>query len=292
MIQATHIALTKAVLDAIEWPGDRNLAARNAAFPDSAPVIEVEKYGAHVIGKSLSSLCHFARPLGGGHFGGYCWGSDKSVPHIDLSQVKVIPKPDEWGAPLTGQVDLLLNEPFALLVEALRRTHGSIQADEITYSTASVMGEWHFANFLALAKRLDGPLKSAALSMLLGWILHLIAQDPPVPHHAMGVLLDGHTAFEGDVDECYKRMEGSGEIAALLKTLIVTDNLPSVLDSTPVWARQLAEDVATRSYISPKKMCVYRWFWRRGWNRAVRACVLRGLTASVQTARVLKRAGW
>lgn len=293
MIGSTHIAMTKAVLDAIEWPGDRNLAARNAAWPDSARVIEVEKYGAHVIGRNLASLTHFVRPLGDGKFGGYCWGSDKSVPKIDISKVKVIPKPDEWGAPLTGQPDLLSTEPFSVLVEDLVRLHGSIQADEITYSTAAIMGEWVGKCYWTLAHRLDGALKSTALSMLLGWIEHLVAQDPAVCYHANGCLLDGHTAFEGDVDETYKRMEGSGEIGELLRTLVKADNIPSPVElGGPTWLRVLAEDVATRSYISPKRLCVYRWFWRRGWNKATKECVLRGLTASVQVAKVLKRVGW
>ncbi len=282
---STHIAMTRAVVEALGWPGDRNLVARSARWPDDARVIEVEKYGAHVIGKNLASLTHFTRPVGGGKYIGYCWKLDKSVPHIDLSSVKVIPKPEAWGDWAEDDPEIQAAEPFAKLVKDLTG-HASIQADEITYSTAAVMAAWAFETYVKLAKKLPpGPERQKVLDILAGMDFHLGAQDPAVPHHGACVMLDGHAGFEGDTDECYKRMEGSGEIGELLKTLVKADNAPKDLT-----IRAIAEDTATRAYVSPSKLGWYRCFWRKGWNKLVRACVLRGLVSSVQVGKVLLRA--
>lgn len=291
MLESTHIAMSKAVLDAVEWPGDRNYAARNAAFPDEVRSIEVEKYGAHVIGKNLSSLVHFCRPTAGGHFAGYCWSSDKSVPKIDLSKVQAISKPDEWGFPVQPQVDIVAVEPFALLLESLRKSHSSLQADEVTYTTSAVMAGWTRQSFGKIAQRLIGQEKDRALGALAGWTFHLGAQDPVMPHHANGTLLDGHSAFEGDVDELYKLMEGSGEIAALLKTLVPANNVtPDMLGEDGI--RLLAECCAKKAYVAPWRLCVYMTLYRHGWKKLVRRSVLSGLTATVQIAKVLKQIGW
>lgn len=280
---STHCTMTKAVVEALGWPGDLNLVARSAGWPDQARVIEVEKYGAYVLGHSLSSLTHFCRPLGGGKFEGYCWKLDRSVPHIDLSTVKVLPHPDAWGD--WADPEIQAAEPFAKLVKDLTG-HASIQADEITYSTSAVMAEWTYETYVKLVKKLPpGPERQKVLDILAGMDFHLAAQDPPVPHHGDCILLDGHSAFEGDVDEVYKKMEASGEIAALLKTLIAADNAPEGL-----LPRKIAEDTATRSIVSPSRLGWYRCFWRRGWNKLVKACVLRGLTSSVQVGKVLLRA--
>ncbi len=292
MLGSTHIAMTKAVLEALEWRGDRNLAARNAAFPDAARVIAVEKYGAHVIGRNLASLAHFTRPTSGGHYAGYCWSADKSVPRIDLSTVKVIAKPDEWGFPVQAQVDLIALEPFALLLESLRKSGSSLQADEVTYSTSASMAQWVDRAFRTLALRLSGQEKDQALAILVGWALHLAAQDPAVPHHAAGILLDGHSAFEGDVDELYKKLEGSGEIGALLKTLVKANNIPPGWEIGHDWIRTFVEERSKRAYVGPRRLCFYMTLYRRGWKKLVRRCVLEGLTSSVQVAKVLQRAGW
>ena len=284
MNAATHAALAKAVVEALGWPGDRNLVARNAIWPDAARVIEVDKYGAYVLGHSLSSLTHFCHPVGGGKFEGYCWMLDPSVPGIDLSTVKVIPKPECWGFPIVGNKDLLESEPFAKLVRDLTG-HASIQADEIVYTASSIMAEWAYNGFVLLAKKLTGDARRQALDILAGMLFHLAAQDPAVPAHVVAVMLDGHAAFEGDVDEEYKRMEGSGEIAALLKSLIAADNAPDGL-----LPRKIAEDTATSAIVSPRKLRWYRCMWRPGWNRLVRQCVLRGLVSSVQVGKVLLKA--
>jgi len=284
MNSSTHIALTKVVIETLGWRGNCNLVAQNADYPDRVRAVEVEKYGAYVIGRNLASLTHFVRPVGDGKFMGYCWGHDSSVPHIDLSSVKVIPKPGAWGWPIDDE--MAAKEPLAVLVRGLTQPGhiGSIQADELTYSTTAIVGEWVFDCYKALAKKLTGEERQKALDTIAGWQFHFGAQDPAVPQHSIGVLLDGHSGFEGDVDEEFKRMMGNGTIDALLKTMVKTDNAPEGLT-----IRAIAEQTATKAVVSPNKLHFYHCFWRKGWNKLVHQCVLRGLLASVQVCKVLMR---
>jgi hypothetical protein len=196
--------------------------------------------------------------------------------------VKVIARPEQWGYPLTRE--MWEQDPFAVLVKDLTG-HGSLEADQITYSTAAVMVQWLLNCYKELAKTLTGEERQKALDTIAGWIFHLAAQDPVVPHHAVNVLLDGHSAFESDVDEDFKRLVGDGTIAKLLETLVKTDNLP-----TTGTLREFVEQTADKSVVSVRKLGWYRCFWRRGWNQLVRTCVLRGLTTSVQTGKLLLKA--
>jgi hypothetical protein len=283
MLGTTHIAMTRSVVEALGWPGDRNLVARNAAFPDSAQVIAFEKYGTHLMGYDLAALTHTTRPIGGGLVEGYGWFLDRSVPHIDLSDVKVLPHPEAWGFPVAQHPDLVALEPFAKLVRDLTAKHSSTQADEITYSAGSIMADWAHVCYRTLAKRLMGQMRRQALDVIAGWDFHW-AGDGGVPYHAIGCNLDGHQAFEGDMDELYRMMEGSGEIAALLKSLVAADNAPQGLT-----ARMIVEQAATAAVVAPCRLSAYRWFWRPGWKRLVKAAVLRSLTASVKMGKVLMR---
>jgi len=276
---STHIAMTKDVLVALGWPGDKNLVARQAAFPDEVEAVAVERFGFHVIGKNLASLCHFDD----GKTNGYCWKRDRSVPRIDLSSVKVIPHPENWGVELKHEQD----EPLTMLVKALTN-HATIQADEITYPCSHTMATWAFA---VMADRVKAAAAGDHQAQMLvedscGWVFHFV-QDAGVPHHQMRVLLDGHAAFEGDVDEQYKRMVGTGEVADLVETLVRADNAPASLT-----VRELVERAARSSASSPRRMCWRRWFWRRGWNQAVRACVVRNLTNSVIAGKLMQRTIW
>jgi hypothetical protein len=282
MREATHAAMSKAVLEALGWPGDRNLVARNAMFPDEVEAVTVEKYGAHVIGLGLSSLCHFTIPTSGGKFQGYGWELDKSVPAIDLSSVKVVPHPEAWGFPVAQHEDMLLDEPLAKLVRDLTG-HGTIQADEITYSAGSSMVDWANGCYRKLAVRLVGQMRRQALDVTAGWQFHW-AGDGPMPHHRLGILLKGHAAFEGDVDELYKTMEASGEIAALLRSLVAANNAPY-----PMTVRAVVEQAASMPVPGPCRLGVYRTLWRRGWNKLVRAAVLRALVSSVRMGKILMR---
>lgn len=281
---STHIDMTLTVLQAIGWEGDVKLAAKNAGYPDEVRSIEVEGLGAHVVGRNLASLAHFIVPYGEEKFGGYCWKTDRSVPHLDLSKRRVVPKPEAWGFPVIPS--FLANEPLMELVHDLTLPghQGSIEADQITYPAASIMADWVFRLFDLWAHDGQTDKRQEALDTLCGWMMHLGVQDPSVPHHALGVLLDGHSAFESDVDECWNRMKASGETSELLKTLVASDNCPRTLT-----ARGLAEDLASSIKVSARRIGWYRWFWRPGWNKQVRACVLRGLLGSVKMGKLLQR---
>jgi hypothetical protein len=281
---SSHIDITQTVLAALGWKGDVKLAAKNAYYPDLVRSIEVEGLGAHVFGRGFSSLAHFVVPLGDDKFGGYCWKTDRSVPHLDFTKRKVVPKPEAWGFPVIAPFEE--REPLAELVRDLTTPGhlGSIEADQITYPAASIMAEWCFRLYEAWAHDSLSLRRQEALDILAGWMMHLGVQDSSVPHHAAGMLLDGHSAFEADVDECWNRMKAKGEVDALLKTLVATPNAPSTLT-----VRGLAEDCADSAHIAAWKLGWYRCFWRPGWNKAVKACVLRGLTSSVQLGKGLMR---
>ena len=278
---ATHVDMTLTVLTALGWKGDVKLAAKNAAYPDEVRAVEVEGLGAHVMGHNLASLCHFVVPYGDGKFGGYCWASDKSVPSLDLTHRKAVAKPEAWGFPIFAP--FTDREPFAKLLHDIAPT-ATLEADRITYPAASSMADWAWQAYRVWMLDSMSPRKQEALDALCGWMMHKGVQDPSVPHHSLGLLLKGHSAFESDVDECWNRMKGSGKVADLLETLVKADNCPPTLT-----VRELAEDLATRSRVSPKRLGWYRCFWRKGWNALVKGCVLRGLTGSVQLAKLLQR---
>jgi hypothetical protein len=282
---STHVDMTLTVLSALGWRGNAKLAAKNAGYPDEVRAIEVDGIGAHVMGRNLASLAHFVVPQGdSGTFGGYCWHTDRSLPHLDLTKRSVKPNPGAWGFPVIES--FLTREPLVVLINSMTQPghQGSIEADQITYPAASSMADWAFQLYRVWAHDSRLERKQEALDTLAGWMMHLGVQDPSVPHHAGGVLLDGHSAFEGDVDECWNRIKADHTVDDLLTTLIQTDNCPATLT-----VRGLAEDRAKSAVISPRKLGWYRCFWRKGWNRQVKACVLRGLTGSVQLGKLLQR---
>lgn len=291
MREGTHVDMTLTVLDAAAWKGDRKLAAKNAMYPDEVRAIEVEGLGAHVFGKSLSSLAHFCRPLDNeGHFGGYCWASDRSTPHLDLGKRKVQPHPEAWGFPTAP--DDQKAEPLAKLVHDLTQPGhaGSIEADQMTYPTAAIMAEWCHGMreaWAGLAVQVgSGAETDAAMDTLAGWIFHFV-QDAGVPHHACGVMLAGHAGFEGDLDERWNRWKKSGKATALLKSLLAADNVPA--EATPRW---VAEEAAKSAVVSVRRLRWCRCLWRPGWNKLVDQCIARGLLATVRAAKILARARW
>jgi len=281
MLGATHVDLSLTVLQALGWKGDAKLAAKNAAYPDAVRSIEVQGVGCSLLGHCFAAWAHFERD---GKYG-YSWPSDRSIPDLDIIDRKVIPHPEAWGFPVPES--FILREPLAVLVHDLTQPghEGPIQADRITFPAASIMAEWVYEMYLVWAKDSASPRRREALDTLAGWLMHLAAQDPAVCFHADGLLLDGHSAFEGDVDEQWHRMKASGEIDRLLKTLIPADNAPDGL-----LPRALAESTATDAVVAPCRLKACRWLWRPGWNKLVRGCVLRGLLASVQLGKVLMRA--
>lgn len=279
---STHNDITLTVLQALEWKGDVKLAAKNAMWPDSVRSIEVEGHGCNLLGNGFAAFSHFLRPLGDGKFGGYCWKTDRSIPRLDITNRRVISHPEAWGFPVLDQ--FFQDEPLTKLLRDLTTPghQGSIEADQLTFPTAAAEADWCWKMFVVWNKDSGSTQRQEALDILTGWIMHFIA-DSCVPHHADALLLDGHTAFEGDVDECWQKLKAKGTVDAILKTLVKTP-LPENLT-----VRGMAEARAKAAAISPRKLGWYRCFWRPGWNRLVKSCVLAGLTYSVQLGKLLQK---
>lgn len=276
MNRSTHIDLSLTVLEALDWKGDAKLVAKNAAFPDQVRLIEVSGLGFNFMGHGFQSLEHFGMPgpkdaQGRFVLNGYCFKRDRSVPYLDLPNRIVIVHPEAWGDPAT-KTGTVLTEPTYTLTQV--PGYKPI-ADEMTFAAASAMAEW--AEKIYRQTEADPPLRDASA----GWIFHFI-QDICVPHHVLLLLLKGHSAFEGDVDECWRRMKSNGSVGKLLIALVKADNVVDYLT-----VRSIAEQTAAKAVVSPRKLGFYRCFWRRGWNKLVEQCVVRGLLASVQIGKVL-----
>ena len=280
---ATHIDMTKVLAEAIGWKGDVNLLARNASFPDDARVITIEGYGAHLFGKNIASFTHFCRPvLGteGVRFEGYGYKIDRSVPHFDLSNRKVVPAPKEWGFPIAQDESLLLDEPLAKLIATLTdpATKGCIEADELTYPTAANMAAW--ASKAAEKLRGGGQLSQKAIDTLAGWIMHFV-EDCCVPHHAEGLCLKGHQGYEGDLEERWREMRGNGEAQKLV------DRVKPDSEKVQRMPRSICEGNALGSQCSPGMLGWYRWFWRRGWHRLIDQSIGRACRTGIEALRQL-----
>lgn len=279
MNQATHIDLSLTVLEALGWSGDRKLAAKNAAFPDQVRLIEVTGLGYNFMGRGFQSLGHFGMPgpkdvEGRFVLNGYCFKRDRSVPYLDLPNRDVVVHPEAWGDPAV-KTGMAQKEPTYAITQVLGYKPA---ADEMTFAAASIMADWA-GQVCHRARKLDSALYDTAA----GWVFHFV-QDLCVPHHVALLLLAGHGAFEGDVDEHWNRLKSDGTIAELLKTLVKVDNAPEGLT-----IRAIAEQTATKAVVSLRKLRWYRCFWRRGWDKSVHQCVLRGLVASVQVCKVLRK---
>lgn len=211
MNRAFHIDATKQAALLCGWPGNVNLLASSAAWPDDVCCIAVEGHGAHLLGHNLASLTHFCRPITDPTetvFRGYNYHRDRSLPHLDLPDRTVTTIPTAWGAPLTRTE--AEHDPFHLLIEKLSTDFlTSRAADEITFTQAGVMAGW-------LGDCIDNHADNqTAVDQLAGWLCHF-AQDACVPHHAMGLLGLGHQGFEGDLDERYSERVAEGSILAAL----------------------------------------------------------------------------
>lgn len=283
MNQSTHIDMSLSVAEQVGWKGDKKLLARNAAYPDQVRCIEVEGYGAHVVGRNLASLAHFCRPINGQKpitYQGYCWMRDRSTPHIELSKRKVISKPAEWGFPTDEMTQDC--EPLFDLVRTLTG-HGCLEADEFTYPTAAVMAGWCEKVMRILPPALySGARRQEALDTLAGWALHFV-QDCCVPHHVECLLLKGHSGFEGDCEERWREWRGGKEAVEILKAADVDAK------AFNRQVRHICEANALASQCSPDKLGWYRWCWRRGWNRLVDASLTRAARSSVEALRWLQK---
>lgn len=279
MNQSTHIDMSLTVLEALGWTGDAKLVAKNAAFPDQVRLIEVTGLGFNFMGHGFQSLEHFGMPGpkdAEGRFvlNGYCFKRDKSVPHLDLPNRTTIVHPEAWGDAVQ-KADTEKAEPTYTITHV---PGYKTYADEMTFAAASAMADWTEKTY----RKLRVAKEAALCDTTAGWAFHFV-QDLCVPHHVLLLLLDGHSGFEGDVDECWNRMKGAGTVNELLKTLVKADNA-----SEPT-IRAIAEHTAPKSVVSLRKLRLYHCLWRKGWNKLVHQCVLRGLTASVKVGKVLMR---
>jgi hypothetical protein len=283
---STHIDMSLAAADLVEWKGDRKLLARSAEFPDTVRAVHIDGLGAYVIGKNCAAFCHFNRRRNGEHAivnVGYNWEMDRSIPDIPLLDRDVIPHPEEWGFPTDDMTRHI--EPLSELVETLKnpKTKGTIKADKITFPAAATMADWCQKVIQTLPAAIltaDPGVRQNAIDIVAGWALHFV-EDCCVPHHAEGLLLKGHSAFEGDVEDEWRNLRGSGEYHEL-----ETEWWPmpeSIIKKHSL--RSICEENAQKAQCSPSKLGCYRWFWRRGWNRLVRQTIGEGYRSAVLTLR-------
>jgi hypothetical protein len=143
----------------------------------------------------LCSLTHFNGVTSDGRSYGYCFGKDPgiSVPKLKLGDLKA-------RLPFAFKVQHPLDKLLALPGYASKRL------TTITFPSSSEMGEY-FAECVTEGEipPFDG----------LGRIAHM-AMDACVPHHVVCTLLQGHSEFEGKVDDLVRKMS-KGEWGRMFK---------------------------------------------------------------------------
>lgn len=263
-----HVAMTKEAALAIGWRGDVNMLARSAVCPDTVPVIKVESLGSHLLGHNFASFTHFCRPISdadGTVFRGYNYKRDRSLPGLDLPDKTVSSNYVGWG-------DLLFlsqkeKDPLNVLLEGMKARGDSMALDEMTFPTAATMAEW----FEGCTGRLGYPAFDAAA----GCTVHFL-QDCAVPHHAMGLLADGHQAFEGDLSERFGELHAAGTVGEILK--LAADEMGPRFK---MGCRQICEFTARDAEISMFRLALCRSVWQPGWRALIDRCIERGLRATV-----------
>ena len=211
VIEAHHIDITTVALKVC---GLDTHCAAEAAFPDQIRAVLVEGFGAHIFGLNLASVVHFAVPgfsskgKPTGRFRGYCWKHDPAMLRINLPDREVRVDTGAWvarGLP----PDLAAKDPLARLLADQRKPgrkkgtqRGSTAADEMTFTAATIMAEWHGRNFTAMVAR---DLYATAAPRALCWCLHLV-QDCCRKQHARGTMLQGHSADEGKAWDLWQEL--------------------------------------------------------------------------------------
>lgn len=259
-----HIDFTKALAEAVSWPGEMNRIARAAEEPDSVTNVRVGSFGAHLFGLNTASMVHFP-VIPEGEFDkqitvGYNWDRDDSVPGIDLPDVDVYCRPEVWDLP--GK--FLREEPLWKLLKFLsskdpktKKPRGSIAADELTWPSSTAYAEWMDKTFSGLMthwlladtrepfSRGDWDACLTKLSQMAGWMCHFI-EDACIPHHVYGVLLNGHSSFEGSVTEALYQSRLAHESG---KDNLWGSKLQTILEAAKSrGARECVESAAHRTY--------------------------------------------
>jgi hypothetical protein len=267
-----HAALTKHVALTVGWGGSTSNLARAAILPDTVRTVAAWRIGSHLLGHNLASLTHFCRPVGVGLFRGYNYHRDRSLPDLNLPDHDVEPKPDGWPVALTDEEKA--RDPVAVLVRGAASRGDSIALDELTFPTAATMAAW-----------LEGCVSGKAwesFDVISGMICHF-AQDCAVPHHAMGLLGDGHQAFEGDASERFPKLVESIEMRQQIDHALLS------ADDSPVFScRAICESTAEDADLSMARLVWARWVWRSTWQRFVDESIFRAARA---TTAVLVRLG-
>jgi hypothetical protein len=180
---------------------DAEEIAANADLPDRVDDIAVARTGTHIFGRSLCSLTHFCVPTGGKTHRGWGWKLDDSLPlHPDLPNREVSVDTSKWEESISRVVLDYRRHPVYLLLNV----HGyTPYFDEITYPTAAIMAAW------------VGTTKAKSNPAAIGATIHF-AQDCCVRHHVKGWLLNGHSEYEGRIEEWWHFNRASTAVRRML----------------------------------------------------------------------------
>jgi hypothetical protein len=140
---------------------------------------------------------------------GYRWKHDATAVHLDLPNRNVIARPEQWRWPVTPE--MRLQEPLYRLA-----SHGGLNlaADEVAFPAASTYADWEEWCIGKIPRDWGQDAAEEALAHFVAFAAHKV-QDLAQPFHAVGLLLGGHAAFEGDQQELFLRSGDS--ICARLK---------------------------------------------------------------------------
>lgn len=225
MNRAHHRDLTLAVAKAMGVRDAEEIAA-NADLPDRVDDIVVARTGTHIFGRSLCSLTHFCVPTGGRTHRGWGYKLDDSLPlHPDLPNREVAVDTSKWEESISRPVLDYSKHPLYLLINVPGYTP---YFDEITYPTAAIMAAW------------IGTLRMKRSPAAIGATLHY-AQDCCVKHHVHGWLLNGHSEYEGRIEEWWHKNRSSASVRRGL--------ISAARTKVGVNPRDVCEKVAHRTYI-------------------------------------------
>lgn len=280
MQESTHVHMTRIAAELIGWPKDAlEEVSSEAATPDRMHVLEVRDLGYHGFGHELCSLTHFARrviamkdkkPVGFTMVG-YCYKRDESAPHLDLPNRDVVSHVENYRWPVTPE--MRLKEP---LYDLLKVKGISKAADEITFPAASSYAAWCEWCISRIPKDEESVLE--AVSHFTGWACHYV-QDLCVPHHASGLLLAGHSAFEGDAVESWTRLRAKLTPGAVP---------PLSLGKQAPTFRAIAEKVAGMSFAVPNILTFEAQVHHPYWHQRVDSSVKLALAATMLVLRHAK----
>lgn len=221
---AHHRDLTLAVAKAMGVRDAEEIAA-NADLPDRVDDIAVARTGTHIFGRSLCSLTHFCVPTGGRTHRGWGWKLDDSLPlHPDLPNREVAVDTSKWEESISRVVLDYEKHPLYLLLNVPGYTP---YFDEITYSTAAVMAEWL------------GRVRVKWHPAAIGGTVHY-AQDM-IRHHVHGWLLNGHSEYEGRLEEWWHTNRSSTAVRRMLVSAART--------KVGVAPREVCEKLAHRTFV-------------------------------------------